>query len=203
MFLKRKRTGAVKGHGCADGRKQCAWTDKDEATSPTIATKAVFLTAVIDAYECHDVAIVDVPGAFLQTDMPVDEVVHVRFTGIMVDLLLEIDSEMYTPFVEYEGKEKVLYVELLKALYGTLHAAWLFWEKLSGKLQEWGFEPNPYDSCVVNKMINGKQCTVGWHVDDLKISHMDPAVVDHVIDLMDEEFGKETPLTKSCGKVHD
>jgi hypothetical protein len=111
MFLKRKRTGDIKGRGCADGRKQRAWTDKDEATSPTIATEAVFLTAVIDAYERRDAAIVDVPGAFMQADM--DELVLVRFTGVMVDLLLEIDYEMYSPFVVYEGNEKVLYDELL------------------------------------------------------------------------------------------
>jgi Reverse transcriptase (RNA-dependent DNA polymerase) len=203
MFLKRKRNGQVKGRGCADGRKQRAYTDKELATAPTVATEAVFLTAVVDCYERRDVAIVDVPGAFLQTDQPVDELVHVRLTGIMVDLLLEIDNDMYAPFVVYEGKEKVLYLELLKALYGTLRAARLFWDKLSGKLQEWGFEANPYDSCVVNKMINGHQCTVAWHVDDLKISHLDSTVVDHIIDLMDEEFGKETPLTKSRGKVHE
>ena len=30
---------------------------------------------------------------------------------------------------------------------------------------------------VANKMINGKQCTMLLHVDDLKISHTDPDVV--------------------------
>jgi hypothetical protein len=108
MFLKRKRTGQVKGRGCADGQKQRAYTDKELATAPTVATEAVFLTAVIDCYERRDVAIVDVPGAFMQTDQPVDELVHVCLTGIMVDLLLEIDNEMYAPFFVYEGKEKVL-----------------------------------------------------------------------------------------------
>jgi Reverse transcriptase (RNA-dependent DNA polymerase) len=201
MFLKRKRSGKVKGRGCADGRKQRAWTNKEEASSPTIATEAVFLTAVIDALENRDVAIVDVPGAFMQADM--DEEVHVRFTGTMVDQLLEIDAEMYEPYVTYEGKQKVLYVELLKALYGTLRAARLFWEKLSGKLVQEGYVANPYDPCVVNKMINGKQCTIGWWVDDLKISHVDSMVVDHVVDMLDEEFGKETPMNKSRGKVHD
>jgi len=200
MFLKRKRCGTVKGRGCADGRKQRAYTNKEEATSPTIATEAVFLTAVIAALEGRDVAVVDVPGAFMQTDL--DELVHVRFTGTMVDMLLEIDYEMYSPFITYEGKNKVLYVELLKALYGTLRASRLFWEKLSGKLLEWGFTLNPYDSCVANKMIDGKQCTVGWHVDDLNISHVNSSVVDDVIALMDGEFGKEAPLTKSRGKVH-
>jgi hypothetical protein len=201
MFLKRKRCGKVKGRGCADGRKQRAWTDKADSSSPTIATAAMFLTVIVDAMEGRDVAVVDVPGAFMQADM--DELVHVRFTGLMVDKLLEIDYEMYAPFIVYEGKVKCLYVELLKALYGTLRAARLFWEKLSNQLKEWGFVANPYDSCVVNKMINGKQCTIGWHVDDLKCSHVDSKVVDQVIDLMDGEFGQEEPLSKSRGKVHD
>ena len=77
MFLKRKKTGQVKGRGCANGRKQRVYSDKDEATSPTIATEAVFLMAVIDAMEGRCVAVMDVPVAFLQADMPEDETVHV------------------------------------------------------------------------------------------------------------------------------
>ncbi len=76
-------------------------------------------------------------------------------------------------------------------------------EKLSDKLKKWGFTVNPYDCCVMNKIINGNQCTVLWHVDDLKISHVDPAVVTKVIGLIEGEFGKEAPLTKTRGKVHD
>ena len=71
--------------------------------------------------------------------------------------------------------------------------------KLSGKLQEWWFEANPYDSCVVNH----KQCTIGWHVDDVRCSHVDPMVMEHMIDLMSKEFGKDAPLTVSCDKVHE
>jgi hypothetical protein len=56
---------------------------------------------------------------------------------------------------------------------------------------------------VANKLIDGKQCTVGWHVDDVKISHMDSKVVDQIIADMEAEFGKEAPLSKSRGKKHD
>ena len=99
----------------------------------------------------------------------------------------------------------MLYVELRKALYGTLKAALLFWQLLSAQLAVWGFAPNPYDACVMNKDdINGKQqCTVLWHVDDLKISHVDPEVVTSIIDQLEAEFGKEAPLTKIRGKVHE
>jgi hypothetical protein len=151
--------------------------------------------------EGRDVAVLDVPGAFMQANM--DELVHVRFTGKMVDQLLEIDPQMYGPCVVMEGKEKVMYVELLKALYGTVHVVRLFWEKLTAKLKQWGFTPNPYDPCVMNKVVEGKQLTVAWHVDDLKISHVQSTVVDQFIDDMEREFGKEAPLNKSRGKVHD
>jgi Reverse transcriptase (RNA-dependent DNA polymerase) len=203
MFLnKRKSRGKVKGRGCTDDRKQRAYTACEDAASPTVATESVFLTTVIDALEERDVAMIDVPGAFMQADM--DELVHVHFTGKMVDLLLEIDPEMYGPFVVREGKEKMMYVELLKALYGTVHAAQeLFWEKLSGKLLEWRFTPNLNNPCMMNKTVKGKQVTVAWHVDDLKVSHAKSMVVNPFIEDMEDEFGKEAPLNKSCGEVHD
>lgn len=166
-----------------------------------MATELIFLTTLIDVLEGRDVAIIDVPGAFIQADM--DELVHVHFNGKMLDLLLEIDAEMYRLCIVQEGKEQVMYVELLKALYGTVWAAQLFWEQLSGKLLEWGFMPNPYDLCIMNKMIEGKQLTVAWHVDDLKASHMLSTMVDQFIEDMESEFGKETPINKSCRKVHD
>ena len=97
----------------------------EDATAPTVSTEAVLMTAVIDAMERREVAVVDIPGAFMQADM--DEEVFVRFQGRMAEILLEIDPELYGPYVIYERKEMVLYVELLKALYGTLRAARLFW----------------------------------------------------------------------------
>ena len=75
MFLKRKRRGKIKGQGCADGRNQWAYIAKEDAASPTMATKAVFLTAIIDAMEGREVAEFDVPGAFMQAD--IDKLVHV------------------------------------------------------------------------------------------------------------------------------
>jgi hypothetical protein len=136
----------------------------------------------------------------MQADM--DDVVYMRLGGVMVDLLIEIDAS-YAEFVTLEKGKRVIYVQLVKALYGTLKAAMLFWKKLTGVLESWGFVVNPYDRCVANKMVNGKQCTIVWHVDDLKISHEDPAVVSGVIDQLSGEFGKEAPLTVNRGKVHD
>ena len=40
---------------------------------------------------------------------------------------------------------------------------------------------NHYDPCVENNLIKGKQCTIVWHVDDLKLSHNQIKVVDKVV----------------------
>jgi hypothetical protein len=55
----------------------------------------------------------------------------------------------------------------------------------------------------MNKIVEGTQLTVAWHVDDLKLSHAKSLVVDQFIADMEGEFAKETPLNKSRGKVHD
>ena len=51
-----------------------------------------------------------------------------------------------------------------------------------------GFEINPYDMCVANKIINGKQCTLTWYVDNNKVSHVEKTVVDEVIDKIEKRF---------------
>jgi hypothetical protein len=70
-------------------------------------------------------------------------------------------------------------------------------------LKEWGFEANEYDKCVMNKIIRGKQCTILWHVDDLKISHEHPEVVTDIIDKLEKRFGKVSKLSATRGKKHD
>jgi hypothetical protein len=98
MFLQRKRCGAVKGRGCAAGRPQRRYIAREDASSPTVATESVFLTALIDAEENREVAVVDIPGVFMQVDMAEETIV--RITGKMAELLLEIDSAMYQPCMD-------------------------------------------------------------------------------------------------------
>ena len=199
MFLKEKRNGTIKGCGCADDRKQREYINKEEASSPTVAVESVMISCTIDAKERRDVATIYIPGAFMQADM--EDIVHMKLEGTMAELLVKIDPELYQKYIQVENGKTVLYVELRKALYGTLKAALLFWKKLTGQLKKWGFVTNPYDWCVANKDINGSQCTILWHVDDLKISHADPDVVTSIIDMIAQEFGKEAPLTINRGKI--
>ncbi|KAG7337521.1 hypothetical protein IV203_018967 [Nitzschia inconspicua] len=49
-------------------------------------------------------------------------------------------------------------------------------------------------------MVNGKQCTVAWYVDDNNISHMDPQVVTNVITALEEHIGEMTVTSGCCHK---
>ena len=59
--------------------------------------------------------------------------------------------------------------------------ALLWYELYVDTLKNLGFELNPYNLCVANKTINDRQCTIVWHVDDNKISHVYVDVVKDVI----------------------
>ena len=85
-----------------------------------------------------------------------------------------------------ENGVKVSYLQLLKALYGCLRSALLWYNLYVSILEKIGFELNPYDHCVANKTINGKQCTI----DDNLASHADQAVLQEVIKEIEKYTGK-------------
>ena len=80
----------------------------------------------------------------------------------------------------------------------------MFWQDLTAFLtEELGFVVNPYDSCIVNKTIDGKQCTIIWHIDDLKISHVKQCVLEDIATKLNSKYGQVLPLIIHRGKVHD
>ena len=81
-------------------------------------TVAFILTAILDALEGRDVAVVDIPGAYLSADM--DNEVHIVFIGRLAEMMVAADPALYQPFVSYETGKAVLYVWLQKALYRYL-----------------------------------------------------------------------------------
>ena len=49
IFLTQKQDGTIKARACANGSTQRSYINKDDAASPTVATEALLMTAVIDA----------------------------------------------------------------------------------------------------------------------------------------------------------
>jgi hypothetical protein len=79
-----------------------------------------------------------------------------------------------------------------KAIYGILQSALLFYKELRNDLESIGFKINPYDPCVANRLINGTQYTVVWHVNDLKSSHKSAQVNDSFHHWSNEKYGNES-----------
>ena len=194
--IKEKRCGKIKGRSCADGRSQRPHYDKSETASPALSTDTLIMSLIIDAVERPKVITADIAGAYLNAFMR--DYVLMKLTGDVVDIFCQID-EKYKKFVVMEGETKVLYVRLNKALYGCVQSALLWYELFSTTLKEMGFELNPYDPCVANKMINGRQCTVTWYVDDLKASHVEEKVIEDVVAAIEAKFGK---MSVCRGKEH-
>ena len=64
---------------------------------------------------------------------------------------------------------------------------------------------NPYDPCVANRIVNGKQHTVSWHVDDLKSSHVDSKVNDQFLEWLERTYASDDigHVKAVRGKRHD
>ena len=201
MFVVKKRDGKTKARMVAGGNTQRDYMTKEDVSSPTVSTEAVLLTSIIDAHEGRDVAVIDIPNAFIQTrvDNPKDRVV-IRMRGVVVDWLVNAAPEVYGPFVTNDKKgNKVLLVECWNAIYGTMIAGLLYYRKFSESLTEEGYVANAYDPCVWNKVIKGKQSTICFHVDDCKISHKSVQVNDNTIEWLRRDY--ESIFTDGSGEM--
>jgi hypothetical protein len=185
-FIKIKRCGRIKARTCADRRLQRSLYQKWESSSPTVRTESVLLTPMIDAYKERTVGVYDIPGAFLhakQTDLT-----YVKMTDEAAHFIVEISPSTYKDYVITEKGKGVLYLELKKALYRCVKSALLFWEDLSSKLFKQGYDINPYDRCVANKIVDNSQMTIVWNADDLKLSHANEKVLDNEVNLFRFHF---------------
>jgi hypothetical protein len=209
MFLKEKRDGKIKGRTVAGGNKQRDYISKEDASSPTVATESVLLSCIIDAEEERDVAVIDIPNAFVQTRVEDEkDMAIIKLRGVLVDILVEIAPDVYKPYATTDKKGvRQLLVQCQNALYGTMVASLLYYRKFTKSLTGIGFELNPYDPCVANKIIEGKQMTICFHVDDCKLSHRKPKVMDKMIEWLRQEYESifedgSGQMTVSRGKVH-
>jgi hypothetical protein len=157
--VKEKRCGQIKWRTVVDGRPQRQLYTKEETSSPSLSTDALMLSLLIDAIEHRDVVTANVAGAYLHAKM--EDFTLLKMEGESVEIMCNV-CEDYRKYVYHKNGKKVLYLKLLKALYGCVQSALLWYKLFSSTLQGAGFEMNPYDTCVANKIIDGKQCTIAW-----------------------------------------
>ena len=58
---------------------------------------------------------------------------------------------------------------------------------------------------MANRLVNNKQYTIVWHVDDVKSSHIDSRVNDKFLNWLQVKYGSNSigKIKATRGKVHD
>ena len=136
ICLQKKRTSEVKAWMKAGSNRQWRYIDKEKVSSLMAATKSVLLSCIIDAREGHDVAVIDIPNAFVQ--MAIEEEKDrfiVRMRGEVVDILCHLAPEIHAPFViKNKQGNKQIHVKCLNDLYGWMVVSLLYYKKFMRSL---------------------------------------------------------------------
>jgi hypothetical protein len=128
----------------------------------------------------------DIGAAYLNASMAstgveVNMVIEPKIAAILVQM-----EPTYKPFLRHDGS---VCVRLLKALYGTVEAARLWYDLINKILTDHGFVNNPYDKCVLNKKLdNGDLLTVVLYVDDLLVTCSSAAEITKLKDFLMTKF---------------
>jgi hypothetical protein len=151
-FVIEKREGRIKARAVADGRSQQRYME-EETCSPTVKLESIMLNAFIDAFEGRHVVTVDIKGAFLKAKVPEEMELMVKMTGELAQIMCKINPEMRC------DEQGIIYLRCVKALYGHIKAAWLFYDDLSNTIQhKLGFKQN-HHVCSIGriqqKMLRG------------------------------------------------
>ena len=190
MFLKTKFDGLgrfekIKARLVANGKQQDR-TLYPDTYSPTVALQSVLMCLTVAAAEGRRVCAIDIGGAYLNADRDSKEgeEVIMELEPSLVRILAMVAPQI-KPYVDEKGR---VLVKLTKAMYGTLDAAKIWFEKLTGVLLQLGYTPNKVDPCVFNKMIDGKQCTILVYVDDLLVMCEHAHVLDELVQQLGDAF---------------
>ena len=69
-LIKERHCSKINGRTCVDSSTQRGNIPRDYASSPTTSFEALMNTLVVDAYKFCDVVLFDVPGVYLNADIP-------------------------------------------------------------------------------------------------------------------------------------
>jgi hypothetical protein len=167
----------------------------DDTSSPTASTTSIFVVAAIAAMEGRHVVVADVKTAYM----------HAKIGKIQSFLLLdrvttEILCQKYEEWKKYLLPNGTSCVEALRAFYGLIESAKLWYDEISRTLKSMGFVPNESDLCVFNSWKDNIQTTVVVYVDDLLITSANKQKIDSTLKTLGEKYGE---LKTSGGKHVD
>ena len=92
-LVEEKRSGNIKGRSCTYGRAQREYITKEEVFAPTVSTEALLAQLMIDAFQERAMEIFDIPGAYLNAEIPEDKFVLLKLEDQFVDVTCEVTAQ--------------------------------------------------------------------------------------------------------------
>ena len=140
----------------------------------------------VAAKEGRKTADLDIGSAYLEAEWKGDPV-HI----VIEKMLATIYTHEFPELKKFQQEDGTMLMRLDKALYGTLIAGRLWFNKLTTVLTEMGFAPNPLlDPCVLNQTRGGKQLTVVIFVDDILATCEDESSLSWLIEELKNKFAE-------------
>ena len=93
---------------------------------------------------------------------------------------------------------------MLEPSCGMMKTAMLCCKNFVKDTKEVSYVLNPYETYVENEVIENKQHTLTWHVDDAKASHKSPTFNDDLEKWCENKYGSDTlgHVKVIRGKIH-
>jgi hypothetical protein len=181
MFLKNKfgeknAIEKIKARLVAGGHMQDRETlDPEMISSTTLRTASYQIILNLAALEDSELSIIDIRSAYLQAKLPDDLVIHMVLRKDIADIVIRVDPTAAT----FQNEKGEIYVRLIKALYGLVQSAKIWYDCLVESLSKIGYKPlpNALDRNILTKLMEPDEnhklpwlSIIGIHVDDLGIS---------------------------------
>ena len=167
-----------KARFCACGNHQDRdLYDEEDLSSPTMSLESIFILISFAAQWDAHIATADITGAYLESSLEPNDIVYMFLSKDSVDQLKKLDPKI----IKHVMADGRALVRLLKALYGTIQAAKLWYRKLKEIFTSYGFRQHPHDQCVFVYVRNGILMVVGFHVDDLLMICKERNMIDDFI----------------------
>jgi len=132
------------------------------------------LSSLIDAVEKRHVRVIDIKGAFLKAKVPENLELLVKMEGQLVQMMSELQPDFK---IQRDG---FMYLKCVKALYGHVKAARLFYDNLNRCLtEEMGFVRTIMIRVYKIRTEDGIMI-VRMHVDDLNVSSVSERHILHL-----------------------
>ncbi len=192
IFLKNKFDASgnfikIKARLVANGNfEKDTLMDKFQHASPTVCLNIVTIMLQVAAVKKLNIRTIDVTGAYLHADLPVDKNIYMYISKEVSSIMRETGVE------ESEGTNKIL-VKLKKCLYGLKETAKRWFEMINSVLTcECELEACKLDQCLYKKVRGEDIIIVLLYVDDMIILYSKENMYEEFISRFQNRFAEVT-----------